>query len=100
MPISEGGPVSVWINQYAGNETLPYCSHNVPDPMPKPAIWVVRTGMVKISLASVPPVPYPNGLYRVEVVLEGLTFVGPKGQVIQSPPGLRFGGFGGCGPGG
>jgi hypothetical protein len=95
IPIAESGPASVQVHLFAPNEWLPYCSHGVPDPMPKPTTWVARAGMVKVSLASAPPFPYSQGTYRVEVVLEGLTFVGPKGQIIQAPPGLRFGGFGG-----
>src|SRR5262245_49398671 len=99
IPISEGGPASVKIHLFAPNEWIPYCSHVVLDPMPTPTTWIARAGIVKVSTATAPPTPFPQGAYRVEVVLEELMFEGPKGQVIPAPLVLRFGGFGGWSPG-
>jgi hypothetical protein len=97
--ISDSGPATVRVNLYPSDEHLPYCSDKIPNPMPQPAVWVARSGVARVSLASAPPVPYPPGPYRVEVLLEDLVLVGPEGQIIEMPPIRRFGGFGGWIPG-
>jgi len=101
IAITDGGPASVRVNLYAAKDApVFYCSDRVPDPIPTPAVWMARSGIVKLSLGSAPPVLYPLGPYRVEVALEDFVLIGPQGQVILMPPIRRISGFGGWWPGG